>query len=167
MVGDQRDFDCAGVNLRGEFDRILADDGDLDQRMAAIEERENVGEKRLGVVVGNAQPHRALEALARKRRHRPGLDLHHAAREFDQALAFAGQPRCASLFDEQRAAELFLEAANVHGDRRLRLVDPLAGAGERAGVDDGEKGAELVGVEHVNRSVFVIYHSTNIRWTDQ
>ena len=132
-----------------------------------MNERENVGQKRLGVIVGNAQPHRALEALARKRRHRPGLDLDHAAREFDQPLALARQPRRAALFDEQRAAELLLEPANMHGDRRLGLVDPLAGAGERAGVDDGEKGAQLVGVEHGNRSDFVIDYSTNIRWTDQ
>ncbi len=91
VVGHQRDFDRAGVNLRGELDRILADDRDLDQRVAAVEEGENFGQERLGVVVGNAEPHRALQAFARKRRHRPGLDLHHAPREFDQALALAGQ----------------------------------------------------------------------------
>ena len=58
------------------------------------------------------------------------------------------QPRAAALLDEQRAAELLFKAANVHRNRRLGLVDPLGRAGERAEIDDGEEGAELVGVEH-------------------
>ena len=41
VVRHQRDFDRAGVNQRAEFDRILADDGNLDQRMAAVEDGEN------------------------------------------------------------------------------------------------------------------------------
>ena len=167
VIRHQGDIDRAGVNLRAEFDRIFAIDRDLDQRVAAVERRENVGQKGLGVIVGNAQPHRAPEAFARKRGHRPGLDLHHATREFDQALALVRQLRRAALFDEQRAAELLLEPADMHGNSRLGLVDALAGAGERAGVDDGEKGAQLVGVEHGNRSDFVMDYSTNIRWTDQ
>ena len=37
VIRHQRDFDRAGVNLRAEFGRILANDRDLDQRVAAIE----------------------------------------------------------------------------------------------------------------------------------
>ncbi len=83
MIGDQRQFDRLGLDLGGELGRILADDRDFDQRVAAVEQRQDVGEERLGVVVRNAEPDRAVEALARNRRHRPGLDLDHPPREFD------------------------------------------------------------------------------------
>ena len=78
----------------------------------------------------------------------PGLDLHDAAGEIDQALALGREPHPPALFHKQGAAELLLEPADVHRDSRLRLVHPLRGLRERAGVDDGEKGAQLVGVEH-------------------
>ena len=116
--------------------------------MAAIEAGEDVGQERFGVVVGNAKPSGALEALARQRGKRPRLDLDDAAGEFDQPLALIGEPRAASLLDEQGAAQLFLETADVHRDGGLGLVHSLGRLGERAGVDDGEKGAQLVGVEH-------------------
>jgi hypothetical protein len=75
--------------------------------------------------------------------------------------------RAASLFDEQGAAQLLLQPADVHRDRGLRLVDAFRGARERAGVDDGEEGAQLVGVEHGDQSRSFMKNSTNIRWTDQ
>ena len=65
MIGDQREFERAGVHERGEFDRILADDRDLRPADGVIEAGQDVGEERLGVVVGDAEPHRALEPLAR------------------------------------------------------------------------------------------------------
>ena len=116
--------------------------------MTAIEAGENVRQEGFGVVVRNAEPGRAPEALARQRRDRARLDLDHAPREIDQPLAFLGQPRAAPVLDEQSAAQLLLEPADMHRDGRLGLVHPLRRLGERAGIDDGEKGAKLVGVEH-------------------
>ena len=66
----------------------------------------------------------------------------------DQALALGGEPRAAPLLDEQGAAELLLEPADMHRDGRLGLVHALGRLGERAGIDDGEERAQLVGVEH-------------------
>ena len=56
VVRDQRQFKRAGGDLRREFGRRFADDRDLDQRMAAIEARENLGQERFGVVVRNPEP---------------------------------------------------------------------------------------------------------------
>jgi hypothetical protein len=52
------------------------------------------------------------------------------------------------MFHEKHAAKLLFEATDMHGNRRLRLVHAFGGAGERAGIDNGEEGAELVGIEH-------------------
>ena len=73
--------------------------------MAPIEPGENLGEERFGVIIRNPEPDRAPEALAGQRRHRPGLDLDDAPREFDQPLALGGQPRPAPVLDEQRTAD--------------------------------------------------------------
>ena len=116
--------------------------------MAAIEAGEDLGQERFGVVVWDAKASGALEALARQRGKRPRLDLDDAPGEFDQPLALFRQPRAASLLDEQSAAKLLLEPADVHRDSGLGLVHPLGRPGERAGVDYGEKRAKLVGVEH-------------------
>ena len=116
--------------------------------MAAIEAGENFGQEGFGVVVRNAEPRGAPQALARQRRDRARLDLDDAAGEFDQPLALFGQPRAAPVLDEQSAAQLLLEPADMHRDGRLRLVHPFRRLGERAGIDDGEEGAKLVGVEH-------------------
>ena len=116
--------------------------------MAAIEPRQNFGQEQLGVVVGNPEPDGAPEALARQRRHRAGLDLDNTAGEFDQSLALVGQAGAATLLDEQGAAQLLLQPADVHRDGGLGLVHPFRRPGERAGIDDGEERAKLVGVEH-------------------
>ena len=121
----------------------------------------------LGVVVRDAEPDRAAQALARQSRHGAGLGLDDPAGEIDQALALGGQPRAAALFDEQGAAELLLEPADMHRHGGLGLVDALCGLGERARIDDGEERAQLVGVEHGNSSDSLIDNFNNIRWTDQ
>ena len=77
--------------------------------MTAIEAGEDFGEEQFGVVVRNAEPGRAPQALARERGHRAGLDLDDAAGEFDQPLALIRQPRAAPVLDEQRAAQLLLQ----------------------------------------------------------
>ena len=164
---DQSQFKRAGRNLRREFDRRFAGDRDFNQRMAAIEPRQNFGQERLGVVVGNPEPDGAPEALARQRRHRAGLDLDDTAGEFDQSLALVGQAGAATLLHEQGAAQLLLQPADVHRDGGLGLVHPFRRPGERAGIDDGEERAKLVGVEHGDLSEKMISYSTNIRWTDQ
>ena len=148
VVGDQREIERACGDLRSKVGRRLANDRDLDQRMTAIEARQDVGQERFRVVVRNAEPSRAPQALARQRGERARLDLDNAAGEFDQLLALFGQPRAASLLDEQGAAQLLLEPADMHRDGGLGLVHPLGRFGERAGIDDGEKRAKLVGVEH-------------------
>ena len=116
--------------------------------MTAIEARQDVGQKRFRVVVWNAEPSRAPQALARQRGERARFDLDDAAGEFDQLLALFRQPRATSLLHEQGAVQLLLEPADMHRDGGLGLVHPLGRLGERAGIDDGEEGAKLVGVEH-------------------
>ena len=167
MIGHEREFERAGGNLRGELRRTLAGDRHLDQRMAAGEPAENLGEERFGVVVRDAEPHRAAQALARQGGHGAGLDLDDPAGEVDQAFALGGEPHAAALFDEQGAAELLLEPADMHRHGRLGLVDALGRLGERARIHDGEERAQLVGVEHGDPSDFMIDNFTNIRWTDQ
>ena len=100
--------------------------------MLATEAAEDVGEIGLRIVVGNAEPHRAAQALARQGGDGAGFDLHDAAGEVDQALALGRQPRAPALLDEQGAAELLLEPAHVHRHGRLGLVNPLGGLGEGA-----------------------------------
>ena len=109
MVGDQRQIERACGDLRGKVRRRLANDRDLDQRMTAIEARQDVGQERFGVVVWNAEPSGAPQALARQRGERARFDLDDAAGEFDQLLALFRQPRAASLLDEQGAAQLLLQ----------------------------------------------------------
>ena len=167
VVGQERQLQRAGGDLLGEFGRALADHRHLDQRMAAIEAREDLGEERFRVVVRDAEPDGASQPLSRQRCDGAGLDLDYAAGEVDQALSLGGQPRPAPLLDEQGAAKLLLEPADMHRNRRLGLVHPLGRLGERAGVDDGEERTQLVGVEHVDPSEIVIDHYINIRWTDQ
>src|SRR5271165_1238132 len=135
--------------------------------MAPIEPGENLGQERLGVIVRNSEPGRASEAFARQRRQRPGLDLDDAPREFNQSLALGGEPRPAPVLDEQGAAQLLLQSADVHRNGRLSLMHTLRCLGERAHIDDGEERTKLVGVEHGNLSGIAMSYSTNIRWTDQ
>ena len=82
--------------------------------MTAVEAGKDVGEERLGIVVRDPQPRRAPQTLARQCGDRPGFDLHDAAGEFDQPLALVRQPRAPSLLNEQSAAQLLLQAADVH-----------------------------------------------------
>ena len=135
--------------------------------MVMVEPGEDVGEKGLGIVVGNAETDGAPQAFSRQSRNRGRLGLHDPSGIFDQFLALARQFDAAPLLYEQRASQLLFQPANVHRDRRLRLVHPLGGAREGAEVHNGEEGAELVGVEHGNQSHLLIGFSTNIRWTDQ
>ena len=141
MVRHQREFERAGRDLRREVLRGFAGGRHLDQRVAAVEPGENLGKERFGVVVWNAEPDGAPQALSRQRCDRARLDLDDAPREVDQALAFSGEFRAATLLDEQGAAELLLETADMHRDGGLRLVHALGGLGERAAIDDGEKRA--------------------------
>ena len=109
--------------------------------MAPVEPGENLGEERFGVVVRNAKPDGAPQALPRQCGDRARLDLDDAPREVDQALAFSGEFRAATLLDEQGAAELLLETADMHRDGGLGLVHAVGGFGERAAIDDGEERA--------------------------
>jgi len=117
--------------------------------MTLAKARQNLGEEEFGIIVGYAEPDAAAQSLARQRGERARLDLHHAPGEIDQLLALFREAGAAPLFDEKRAAELLFEPAHMHRHRRLRLVHAFGGAGEGAGVDNGEEGAELVGVEHM------------------
>ena len=148
MVRHQRKLERACRNLRGELLRGFAGRRHLDQRVAPVEPGKNLGKEGFGVVVGNAEPDGSPQALSRQRGHRARFDLDNTPREVDQPLALRRQSGASTLLDEQRAAELILETADMHRDGGLRLVHALRGLGERAGIDDGEEGAQLIGVEH-------------------
>ena len=148
VIGDQRQIQRPSGDLGGKVRRRLADDQHLDQGVAAAVVGKNVGQERFRVVVRNSEPNRAPQALARQCGERARFDLDHAPRKFDQPLALLREPGAAAVLDEQGAAQLLLEPADMHRDRGLRLVHPLGRLGERAGIDDGEEGAQLVGVKH-------------------
>ena len=127
MPGHQRQLERPRRNLLRQLWRAFARHRHLDHGMLATEAAEDVGEIGLRIVVRNAEPHRAAQAVARQGGHSARFDLHDAAGEVDQALALGRQPRAPALLDEQGAAELLLEPAHVHRHGRLGLVDPLGG----------------------------------------
>ena len=166
-VGDERDIQFVAANSLGEPLRTFADDRHLHERVLARKTFHDRRHEHFGVVVRNAEPHLAGEPLLAHMHHGLGFDAQHLARELDQPLAVSGEFDAAAALHEQRPAELLFETADVHGHRRLGFVDALSGTGEGTGVDDGHKGAELVGIEHGNSSPNAMDDIRNIRWTDQ
>ncbi len=66
------------------------------------------------------------------------------AQEF---LAVLGQGQAPGGAVEQRAADLFLQAADLMADRRLGEMQPCRRLGEALGFLDGDEGAQQGGVE--------------------
>ena len=100
MVGDQREIERACGDLRSKVGGRLANDGDLDERVTAVEARQDVGQEGFRVIVRNAEPSCAPQALARQRGERARLDLDNAAGELDQLFPLVSQPGAAALLHE-------------------------------------------------------------------
>jgi hypothetical protein len=49
---------------------------------------------------------------------------------------------------QQGTAHRLLQSPDLLAHRRLRAMNPLAGAGETAGIDNRDKAAEQVEIEH-------------------
>ena len=75
----------------------------------------------------------------------------HALRVAEDDAALLGQLDAAAGAAEDLDAELFLEAADLLRDRRLREVELLAGLGQRAVLGDGDDGAEVAEL-HANHA---------------
>ena len=117
-------------------------------------ERENVAsnlaETVRSKILGDAEAHRALAPGAR----------HHVARFFrerqqpprigQQPLAGFGRRHILAVAVQQRLADIVFQPLDLLADGRLRAVDAFAGAGEAAGIDDGNETAQELQIEHAN-----------------
>ncbi|MNJ17509.1 hypothetical protein D3C77_117900 [compost metagenome] len=115
----------------------------------------------LGVLPGESRQHRRHGAGGKILRHpeaqglaglphplpRPGQQPQDAARQPQQLLPLGRGHHLAAGSVEQRATELLLEAAHLLADGGLGQVHPLAGTGETAGLDDGNKALQQVGIQ--------------------
>ena len=126
---------------------LHAFDIDRHQRMGAREARQDFGQEAVGIIVGRAEAQRAGEFGLGEGRHRLVIDLHDAPGIFDQPVAIGGEAAGAPVAGKQRPADQFLEPLHLHGNRRLGLVHLLGGAGEIAGIGNGEEGLQEVDIE--------------------
>ena len=146
-MGDDAEIDLAGTGELHQVERRLADDRDLDPRIGAREAGEHLGKEALGIVVGSPE----LDASRELGLVEGGDGLfgqaNHAAGIAEEALTVLGEPGGAAVAGEDRLADPLLQPAHLHRHRRLGLEHDLRGAGEAAGLGDGNEGPELVEVE--------------------
>ena len=77
----------------------------------------------------------------------------HAVAQLQELLARRRNLDPSSEPQEQRLLELLLEQQDLPADRRLRHVEPLAGRGERAALDNRAKNLELSQIHTVAHEV--------------
>ncbi len=70
-------------------------------------------------------------------------DIQNLVGPWQQGAAGFGQPDLASQPVEQSHLQLLLQAGDAFADRRLRQMQAFTGAGEAAGLGDGNKGIEV------------------------
>ncbi|MNT52999.1 hypothetical protein D3C72_1900610 [compost metagenome] len=118
-----------------------------DLRVLAGEGRQRRGHGPGGEVLRHPQAQR----LARLAQLLLGLGQQRqdAACQAQQGLPRYRGHHLASAPVQQRAAELLLEAPHLLADGGLGQVDALTGAGEAAGLYDGDKTAQQLGIQHV------------------
>ena len=115
--------------------------------MGAREARQNFRQEAVGIIIGRPEPQASGEFRLGEGRHRLVIDLGDAPRIFDQPVAIGGDPAGPPVAGKERPADQFLEPLHLHGDRRLGLVHLLGGAGEIAGIGNGQEGLQKVDIE--------------------
>ena len=121
-------------------------DRHLDAGMAALERGEEAHDARRPQRRHHADAHRRLvqqPQAFRRALHRVGA-LQHLGQQRLHLPAELGQPEAVGLTEEQRAAQLGLQLFHCRGQRRLRHVALLGGAGEAERGRGGEEVADLV-----------------------
>ena len=138
-------------------------DGELDAGIGAREARHDLRQVAVGVVVGHAQAHAAGELGVGKGGERLDVELDDAARVVEQPLAVLGELGGAAVAREDRLAEPLLEPLHLHRHGRLGLVHDVGGAGEAAGLGNGDEGAQLVDVDERGHGSLMARHPGMIR----
>ena len=149
-MGDDRKVEIAGLDAVDEVRRRLADDRHFRLRVRAREAGEDLGQVAVGIIVRQAEADAAGQLLLDEGGDAFGVQSNDPPRVVEQPLALVGEARHAAVALEEVLAEAFLKSLHLHRDCRLRLVDDVRGPGERAGVGDGDEGAELVDVEEMH-----------------
>jgi hypothetical protein len=145
------DVDVAAPQLRERLRRAALGDRDVGVGHPAVQlgdrERHELRQRRRSAPAIRTRPLLAGEQLA---------DLELGQREpvergagvLDQQRAGRGQLGAAARAVDERRADLGLERGEVLGDRGLGEVERGGGAGQRAGVGDGDQRAEASHVVH-------------------
>ncbi len=153
IVGDKRDIELALVHALGKVHRRLADDVELDVRMRLGKAADDLGHVAVGIVVGRADAQHTLQPVVVKSGDRFIVEADDAPGVIEQLLALDRQPVAAAILDEELLADALFEAAHLHGDGRLSLVDLVGRLGEAAGIDDGDESLQLVEIKRCGHGV--------------
>jgi hypothetical protein len=114
----------------------------------AHEARQHLGEAIGGEVLRHAEPHHAVARRARDHVARFLGERENPPRIGEQPLALlrCGDPLAVTM--QQRSAEHFFQPPDLLAHGGLGAMNALAGAGEAAGIDDGNEAAQQVDIEH-------------------
>jgi hypothetical protein len=146
--GDDRQIRAvAGRHALEQAARRLDDHRHLDLGMRRGEAGQDRRQEQARIVVGRADRDRTVERGSVERRRGLLMRGQDAPRVWQQQLAVGRQRHAAAVALEQRPAELLLEPAHLHADRRLGPVHPLGGGGVAAGLGDRYEAAQEVGIE--------------------
>lgn len=146
-AGDEREVDQPVRQLAFDSDAVVADEIDLNTSMGLGEAPEDLGQQDVGVVIGRADADDsrqiglpdAAHGLVAQRQDAPGI--------VEQNLAFARQLDLALAPVEDFLAKRLLQPPDLHADRRLGPMQPVAGAGEALRLDDRDEGLEQFGID--------------------
>ena len=105
------------------------------------------GQEAVGIVVGRADADRAFEAAIVEGGQRLAVEMDEPPRVGQQALAVFAEPVAPPLLLEQRLADPLLQPPHLHRYGGLRAVYLVGGAGEAAGVGNGDESVHLVEIE--------------------
>ena len=145
---EEREIELAALEIARQPHAQPAAHVEPQPRPRAGEFGQQLGQPIRGEIFRDAEPQ---HAVARRPRHHVARFLgqrKNAPRVGQKPLALLGRRRLLAVAMQELAAERLLESPDLLAHRRLRAMDPLARAGEAPGVDDGDKAAQEIDVEH-------------------
>ncbi|MND60385.1 hypothetical protein D3C80_516110 [compost metagenome] len=171
VMGHECDIEFAPRHLFAEADRWFTDDIEFHIRMGLGEPADDFRHVAVGIIVGSADPDRALQPIVVERSNRLIVQPDDAPGVVHQLLALGGQAVAAPVLGKELLADPLFKPAHLHRHGRLCLEHPVRSLGEAARVDDGDESMQLVDIERSGHgrhpSVKLIIIIRNIRWTDQ